>query len=200
MVIWHEETCSQTDAKYIKGMIENPDMMPTATINLCIDEILMYQFILRHKAGVTFGPDRLSRRPIHKDDPVFEPCSDDKEEPSGLLLFEVADPMEPQPLPIEEFVDQIDSQKGFFNGIAELIEDFEEELAWADSERAKEKISLQNMLVETDGLMSSGQAKYVRQLVAVLALPPEDGNMENGVYEEEHWGIGMLEQDEFSLT
>ena len=62
MVIWHKETHRvETDAKYIKGMIENPDMMPTAMINCWIDEILMYQFILRHKAGVTFGPDRLSR-------------------------------------------------------------------------------------------------------------------------------------------
>ena len=105
--------------------------------------------------------------------------------------------MEPQPLPIEEFVDQIDLWKGFFNGITESIKDFEEELARADSERAKEKISLQNMLAETDGLMSSGQAKYVRQLVAMLVLPPEDGDMENGVYKEEHRGVGVLEQDEF---
>ena len=124
----------ETDAKYIKGMIENPDMIPTATINRWIDEILMYQFMLRHKAGVTFGPDGLSRRPIYKDDPAFELCSDDEEELSGLLLFEVADPMEPQPLPIEEFVDQIDSQKEFFNGIAKSIKDFKEELARADSE------------------------------------------------------------------
>ena len=53
------------------------------------------------------------------------------------------------------------------------------------------------MLAETDGLMPSGQAKYVQQLVAVLALPPEDGDMENVVYEEEHWGVGTLEQDKF---
>ena len=151
----------KTDAKYIKKMIENLDMMPTATINRWIDEILMYQFILRHKAGATFGPDGLSRRPVQKDDLVFEPCSDDEEEPSGLPLFEVADLMEPRPLPIEKFVDEIDSWKEFFNGIAESIKDFEEELARADSERAKEKIGLQNTLAEVEGLMPSGQAKYV---------------------------------------
>ena len=72
----------ETDAKYIKGMIKNPDMMLTAMINRWIDEILMYQFILRHKAGASFGPDRLSRQPVHKDDPAFEPCSNNEEEPS----------------------------------------------------------------------------------------------------------------------
>ena len=32
----------KTDAKYIKQIIENLDMMPTAIINRWIDEILMY--------------------------------------------------------------------------------------------------------------------------------------------------------------
>jgi len=36
----------ETDAKYIKGMLQNPDMMPTATINRWIDEISMFQFTL----------------------------------------------------------------------------------------------------------------------------------------------------------
>jgi hypothetical protein len=47
----------ETDAKYIKGMLENLDMMPNATINRWISEILLYHFKLRHKAGATFGPD-----------------------------------------------------------------------------------------------------------------------------------------------
>ena len=112
-------------------------------------------------------------------------------------MFEVADPTEPQPLLIEEFVDQIDLRKGFFNGIAESIKDFEEELAQADSEQAKEKISLQNTLAETNKLMSSRQAKYVQQLIPALALPPKGQDMETGVYAEEHRSIGALEQDEF---
>jgi len=40
----------ETDAKYIKGMLENPDMMPNATVNRWIDEISLYHFTLRHKA------------------------------------------------------------------------------------------------------------------------------------------------------
>jgi len=43
----------ETDAKYIKGMLDNPDMMPNATINRWIDEISLYKFTLRHKAGIT---------------------------------------------------------------------------------------------------------------------------------------------------
>src|ERR1700694_33851 len=91
----------ETDAKYIKGMIENPDMMPTATINCWIDEILLYHFTIRHKAGATFGHDGLSRRTLQADDPPFEPCSDDEEEVAKLPGFEIVDPSEPQPLPID---------------------------------------------------------------------------------------------------
>ena len=65
----------ETDAKYIKGMLQNPDMMPTATINRWIDEICLFQFTLRHKAGATFGPDGLSRRSLQEGDPSYEPCS-----------------------------------------------------------------------------------------------------------------------------
>ena len=103
----------ETDAKYIKGMLENPDLMPNATINRWIDEILMFHFVLRHKAGKTFGPDGLSRRPAQPGDPLVEPCSDDEEEEVGPVKFEIADPSEPQPLPIEAFVDQIDSRGGY---------------------------------------------------------------------------------------
>ena len=52
----------ETDAKYIKGMLDNPGMGPNATINRWIDQILMFHFELRHVAGKTFGPDGLSRR------------------------------------------------------------------------------------------------------------------------------------------
>ena len=73
-------------------------------------------------------------------------------------------------------------------------------MAQADSEQAKEKISLQNTLAETDRLMSSRQAKYVQQLIPALALPPKGQDMESRVYEEEHWSIGALEQDEFTVS
>ena len=38
----------ETDAKYIKGMLNNPDIQPTATINRWIAGILLFNFNLIH--------------------------------------------------------------------------------------------------------------------------------------------------------
>ena len=51
----------ETDAKYIHGMLNHPEMGPNATINRWIEKILMYHFELRHIPGKIFGPDGLSR-------------------------------------------------------------------------------------------------------------------------------------------
>jgi hypothetical protein len=149
----------ETDAKYIKGMIENPDMMPTATINRWIDSILMYHFTLRHKAGATFGPDGLSRRPTQDNDPAFDPCSDDEDVEIGLPEFVVADPSEPKPLDILDFVDQIDTRTGYFYGIANSVEDLEEELGKADLQRGQEKLELQQNLARAGRTISSEHAE-----------------------------------------
>jgi len=187
----------ETDAKYIKGMLENPDMMPTATINRWIDEILMYHFTLRHKAGATFGPDGLSRRSLQKDDPPFEPCSDDEEGEVELPTFEVADPLEPQPLPIEDFVDQIDTRHGYFYGIAKSIGDFREELDRADLQRDIEKQNLERGLKETNGQIPVEQRQFVQQLVNVLALPLEsEREAEERPYDEAHRSPGAIAQDD----
>ena len=51
------------DAKYIKGMINNPDIQPNATINRWIAGILLFDFKLVHVPGKQHGgPDGLSRR------------------------------------------------------------------------------------------------------------------------------------------
>jgi len=81
----------ETDAKYIKGMLANPGMMPNATINRWSDENLMFHFTLRHKAGATFRPDGLSRRPKQTGDPEVEPCSDDEDNVVEPLQHEVGD-------------------------------------------------------------------------------------------------------------
>ena len=85
----------ETDAKYIQGMLQNPDLMPNATINRWIDEISIYHFTLRHKAGKTFGPGSLSRRKAQPGDPEVEPCSDDEEIVLKPLKIEIADPSKP---------------------------------------------------------------------------------------------------------
>ena len=53
----------EVDAKYIKGMINNPDIQPNATINRWIAGILLFDFKLVHVPGKQHGgPDGLSRR------------------------------------------------------------------------------------------------------------------------------------------
>ncbi|KJA12706.1 hypothetical protein HYPSUDRAFT_117064, partial [Hypholoma sublateritium FD-334 SS-4] len=61
----------EVDAKYIKGMINNPDIQPNATINRWIAGILLFDFTLRHVPGKDHAsPDGLSRRPRAPEDPL----------------------------------------------------------------------------------------------------------------------------------
>jgi hypothetical protein len=67
----------EVDARYIKGMLRNPDIAPSASINRWIVAILSFHFTLVHVPGSSHGPDGLSRRPRQPDDPKDE---DDDEE------------------------------------------------------------------------------------------------------------------------
>ena len=58
----------EVDARYIKGMLQNPDVAPSASINRWIVSILMFHFTLVHVPGTMHGPDGLSRRPRQPDD------------------------------------------------------------------------------------------------------------------------------------
>jgi hypothetical protein len=66
------------DAKYVKGMINNPDLQPNATINRWIAGMLLFHFMLVHiSVDKHAGPDRLSHRPPTAEDP---PDEDDVED------------------------------------------------------------------------------------------------------------------------
>ena len=66
------------DTKYIKGMINNPDLQPNATINRWIAGILLFHFELHHIfADRHTGPNGLSCQPPLDDDP---PDTDDFED------------------------------------------------------------------------------------------------------------------------
>ena len=53
----------EVDAKYIKGMLNEPDLQPNATINRWIQGILLFDFELIHVPATKFkGPDALSRK------------------------------------------------------------------------------------------------------------------------------------------
>ena len=56
----------EVDARYIKGMLRNPDLHPGASINRWILAILTFHFDLVPVPGTNHGPDGLSRR-------VFQP-------------------------------------------------------------------------------------------------------------------------------
>ena len=63
----------EMDAVYIKGMVNNPDIQPNATINRWIAGILLFDFKLRHVLVTEFTyTDKLSRRWGAPEDPVKE--------------------------------------------------------------------------------------------------------------------------------
>ncbi len=59
---WSQELVVEVDATAIKGMINNPDMNPSAVINRWVAGILLFDFKLVHIPGVKHGVDGLSRR------------------------------------------------------------------------------------------------------------------------------------------
>jgi hypothetical protein len=79
----------ETDAKYIHGMLNHPEMGPNATINRWIEKIMMFHFELRHVAGKSFGPDGLSRCESQGDE-MYPPGEDHAEinAPPKLVIAE----------------------------------------------------------------------------------------------------------------
>jgi len=67
----------EVDARYIKGMLANPDIQPSASINRWIVSILTFHFELVHVAGSFHGPDGLSRRPRQPGDEEEKDDEDD---------------------------------------------------------------------------------------------------------------------------
>ena len=51
----------EVDARYIKGILQNPDIQPTTSMNRWIMGILMFHFELVHIKGTFHGPDGLSQ-------------------------------------------------------------------------------------------------------------------------------------------
>ncbi|KAF9441004.1 hypothetical protein P691DRAFT_685416, partial [Macrolepiota fuliginosa MF-IS2] len=94
-------------------MLNNPGNLPNATINRWVDFIRTnFHFTLVHKMGKTFGPDGLSRRKWYPGDKTtrqFDDGSDDEGEDFTLVK---ADPNGEDPLPLEDFYDDIDTRTG----------------------------------------------------------------------------------------
>ena len=116
----------ETDAEYIHGMLNHPEMGPNATINRWIEKILMFHFELRHVAGKTFGSDGLSRRDEQPGDEWYPPDEDLAEisKPPVLRIVEGSEP----PLELDVFKDQIDTRGGYLQKLAESVSCLSEKL------------------------------------------------------------------------
>ena len=80
---------AEVDMKYIKGMLSNPDIAPSVSINCWILFILMFHFTLVHVPGVQYRPVSLSR---HRPQPGDEAEPEDNFEDwinnlNGFLHF-----------------------------------------------------------------------------------------------------------------
>ena len=86
----------EVDAKYIKGMINNPDIQPSATINRWIAGILMFNFKLRHVSAKDHAPaDGLSRRRKSPDNPeIIEESEDEDDVGSAFSMQRLNDPQQ----------------------------------------------------------------------------------------------------------
>jgi hypothetical protein len=135
---------------------------------------------------------------MQEGDPIHEPCSDDEEEEGGDIEFESADPREPLPLDIKEFVDSIDTRHGFLHNVARSIDDFATELKDANESRSKERRVLQMFLEQNE--CGKERIQIVQQLVNVLALPEttEMGGKELP-YQEGHRSPGAMIQDDLMV-
>ena len=161
----------ETDAKYLKGMLNNPDAAPNATINRWIETILMYHFTLRHKSGKTFGPDGLSRRDRYPGDPVHETPIEFQDEIAGPPDFEYAEGEQDEPLDIEEFKDQIDNRGGYLQGVARSYLDIQEECS---REKEKNRVVREgNLATYKSYFVSQGMKPETASVFAEMILPEE---------------------------
>jgi len=110
----------ETDAKYLMGMLNNPEKMPNATINRWVDYIRTHFFFeIVHKKGKMFGLDGLSRRKWYPGDPLEEDFTDGTDNGVENIVMRKEDPTSLDPLELKEFYEEIDSREGFFYEIIE---------------------------------------------------------------------------------
>jgi hypothetical protein len=112
----------ETDAMYIKGMLDNPGMGPNAIMNRWIEEILMFHFTLKHVKGLTFSPDGLSRRLKQPGDPEYPSPEDSFDENPSPEEHEDWDHDIKQPYEFDNFKCDIDTRGGYLQTVEELEE------------------------------------------------------------------------------
>jgi len=103
----------EVNAKYIKGMLNDPDLQPNATINCWIEGTLLFNFKLIHVPAARHqGPDALSRRqPNEEEIEDGERDAEDADEWLEDLLFcTAAHPLSYAPITLPSFLSQDTTQ------------------------------------------------------------------------------------------
>lgn len=120
-IIGVENLIVEMDAKYVKGMINDPDLHPNATMNRWIYGILMFDFVLCHVPAKIFkGPDGLSRRRRANDDSDEETAEDAEAWIDNLLDFRICKTTTPPPT--TPFAKVYATQEGDLDNIYQFLE------------------------------------------------------------------------------
>ena len=190
----------ETDAKYIHGMLNHPEMGPNATINRWIEKILMFHFELRHVAGKTFGPDGLSRRDEQPGDEKY-PLDEDAAEISKPPVLRIAEGSEP-PLELDEFKNDIDTRGGYLQKLALSVSCFEVEVAQAIKDRQLEEQMMQTYLSQRSESDESSVQDKVLQMANQLLLPDKsdvDTDKSLEYPEEQQTKAGKMQDERLPL-
>ena len=177
----------ETDAKYIHGMLNHPEMGPNATINRWIEQILMFHFGIRHVSGKSFGPDGLSRRekqPGDEEYPVDTDVGDLNKSPElkitdGSVL----------PLNFDSFKNGIDTRGGYLQSIPESVECFKFELSRANVNREIEENFVLSW-IDKNRNHSSAELQFANRMVN------KETNAVDDEYVEDHRTESGKSQDE----
>ncbi|KAF8828366.1 hypothetical protein HHX47_DHR4000660 [Lentinula edodes] len=171
----------ETDASYIKGMLDNPSCGPNATINRWIEHVRNYHFTLIHVKGATHGPDGLSRitpggwqtkRPeLNPEDYVDE----DGGEPINFIM---GDGETEEPYQFDDFKDQIDPRSGYLYETAQEADDIELDVQEALDEERSYEIRRNHMLESKDATCEV----FVRNLFPTF----DEEFVQNNPYPEAH--------------
>jgi Integrase zinc binding domain/RNase H-like domain found in reverse transcriptase len=193
----------ETDASYVKGMLEHPSLGPNASINRWIDSILLYHFTLRHIPGKTFGPDGLSRRDHQPGDDIPRELEEvELDDYVGPLQFEYPD-LENEvpgaenfiPLDFESFKHGIDTRGGYYQKYSEIIDAFERDLLQARDYTELEKYNLITVL--KDELQNP--TEVIDQFVNLPVLPDMELKFDPSriePYPDHHRSKGARSQDD----
>lgn len=103
----------EVDAKYIKGMLNEPDLQPNATMNRWIQGILLFDFELIHVPAERHkGPDALSRKELAENEAIPD---EDDDWLDDIALFishgQEAKASPAQQLPLQGFPININAQE-----------------------------------------------------------------------------------------